>query len=288
MVVGMEKPTDLRVIVQKPTQMEQFKLALPSHLTAEFFTRAFLTTLNRTPKLRECTQSSVMECLMTCAQFGLVPDGRRAHLIPIKGECKLWLGYQGLLEVILRTGEIASFTTQVVCENDEFTWTTGEIEHKINFRKPRGEPYAYYAIATRKDGTRQTEVMAKSEVDRIRSMSAGKNSDAWTNHYDEMARKTTFKRLAKWLPIASEKWNQVLQADNDAEIVAPERPSFETSFTVDTALPTAIQDSFEVHMEQYGISMATAVKFLGVKTVEEASKADPKEIEKLIALEARK
>ena len=227
---------------------------------------------------------------MSCAQLGLVPDGRRAHLIPFKDSCTLVIGYQGLLELVLRSGEISNVTVQAVCENDEFIWSTGDVTHSIDFRKPRGEAYAYYALATRKDGTRQAEVMTRSEVDRIRSMSQGRDSAAWSKHYDEMAKKTVFRRLAKWLPISSERFNQAL--DVDVEPDTPETPKFTVveSDPEPEADPGAIPQTtgLQAELTEHGITVETALKFLKVTTLAEAENAPEDKRRALIALNTTK
>ena len=55
-----------------------------------------------------------------------------------------------------------------------------------------------------KDGSLQTEVMTVAEVEKIRQSSKGKNSSPWTQHFDEMGKKTVFRRLSKWLPMQAE------------------------------------------------------------------------------------
>ena len=74
----------------------------------------------------------------------------------------------------------------------------------IDYKKERGEAYAYYAYAEMMDGSIQCEIMTKAEVEKVRQGSRGRNSTPWTQHFNEMAKKTCFRRLAKWLPMQSE------------------------------------------------------------------------------------
>ena len=46
--------------------------------------------------------------------------------------------------------------------------------------------------------------MSKDEVDSIRKRSKSSGNGPWVTDYDEMAKKTVFRRLSKWLPQSPE------------------------------------------------------------------------------------
>jgi recombination protein RecT len=142
--------------------------------------------------------------LLDLSAAGLEPDGRRAYLIPYGSECTLILSYMGMIELVRRSGDVVSIRSELVCENDEFTWENGKITHKVEWRKPRGEIQAVYAEAVLKSGETQTATMTKDEVDAIRKRSRSGNSGPWATDYGEMAKKTSLRRLCKLLPLASE------------------------------------------------------------------------------------
>lgn len=215
------KTQELKALLTGDKMREQFAAALPKHLTPERFCRVALTALTRTPKLAECTQESFFRCLLDLSAFGLEPDGRRAHLIPYGNQCTLILDWKGIAELALRSGLIAKLHADIVCENDEFAYDLGEIKtHKIDFKQPRGAMYAVYALAVTKDGQTFVAVMHKEEVEAIRKRSRAGNSGPWQTDYNEMAKKTAFRRLAKWLPLSAE-FRDALDKDDD--LVLPER-----------------------------------------------------------------
>ena len=194
------------------TQVER---ALPRHLKPERFIRIALTALTKTPKLQQCTSETFFASLLTLSELGLEPDGRRAHLIPYGRECKVIVDYKGLVELVMRGGNVSNIHADIVCENDVFEYDRGEIKtHKIDFRKPRGEPYAVYAICRFKDGTEKTEVMNREEVEAIRKRSKAGQSGPWVTDWNEMAKKTAFRRLSKWLPLSPEQ-REALEKDDD-------------------------------------------------------------------------
>jgi hypothetical protein len=64
--------------------------------------------------------------------------------------------------------------------------------------------YAVYCIVTFKDGGKHTEVMTLEDVNRIRARSKAANNGPWVTDFDEMAKKTVFRRAAKWITLSPE------------------------------------------------------------------------------------
>jgi recombination protein RecT len=203
---------------------EQFARALPKHLSPERFCRIAITALTRTPKLADCTQESLMKCLLDLSAFGLEPDGRRAHLIPYKDQCTLVIDWKGLAELAMRSGIIAKLHADIVCENDVFSYNLGEItRHEIDFRKPRGDMYAAYALAQTKTGEVFVAVLSKDEIDAVRKRSRSGSSGPWVTDYAEMAKKTAFRRLSKWLPLSAE-FRDAQELDDEPEQIRDVTP----------------------------------------------------------------
>jgi recombination protein RecT len=214
--------TSLKTIINSDSMREQFARALPKHLTPERFARVAITALTRTPKLQECTPESVMKCLLDCSAMGIEPDGRRAHLIPYGKECTLVIDYKGLVELVRRSGDVAKIHADVVCENDDFEHSMGEVvRHTYDLKKPRGEPYAAYAQVTLKDGSLQCEIMPREEIEKIRDKSSAwqawlkyKKEGPWNIWPDEMWKKTAFRRVTKWLTLSPEILDVIAKSDD--------------------------------------------------------------------------
>lgn len=201
---------------------KSWELVLPKICTPDRFARVALTCLRKNQKLCDAIQTkdgkySVAEAFMKCAELGIEPDGRRAYLIPYGNNITLIIDYKGIAELAMRSGFIANIHADKICENDDFVYNMGVIEkHLIDFKKERGTPYAYYAVVTFKDGSKKYEVMSKKEIDSIKERSSAwgawlkyKKICPWNTDYDEMAKKTVFKRLAKWIPQSPELQNAI-------------------------------------------------------------------------------
>ncbi len=182
---------------------------------AERFTRICLTAMRQTPKLAQCEPASILGAMMTCAQLNLEPNTPQglAYLIPYNRECQFQVGYKGLMQLMYRSGAIASFNADVVyrqeVEQGLFEYESGispRISHKIDLLNPEartGKPedvIAAYAAVVLKTGEPIVRLVNKMEIDQARALNRG-NSPAWRDHYAAMAIKTAIKRLSAWLPV---------------------------------------------------------------------------------------
>lgn len=268
---------DIRSLIASDKFKEQCAAALPKHLTADRFARVALTALTRNPKLQDCTRESLLRCLMDCSALGIEPDGRRAHLIPYKDQCTLIIDYKGLIELVRRSGDVAAIRAETVCENDGFDWENGNITHRIDWRKSRGEVQAVYAEAKLASGETQTAVMTKDEVEGIRKRSRAGTSGPWVSDWGEMAKKTALRRLIKLLPLSVEIADAVERDDDRVErdvtpvpAKLPPVPQVAGLFApveTPTDKPVAL---LAAKLESTGIDLESATEYLRSQAVTES------------------
>ena len=188
----------------------QFKAALPAHVPVEKFTRVALTALQNNPDLVTADRNSLFGAFVRLAQDGLLPDGREAAVVIFKGKAQAMPMIGGILKRIRQSGEVSYVSAQVVYERDRFKWSLGfdeTIEHEpAPLDEEPGAPIAAYAVAVLKDGSRLCEVMRKSQIEKVRAVSRSGQTDGapWKSWWDEMARKTVMRRLAKRLPMSTD------------------------------------------------------------------------------------
>lgn len=229
----LAKPEQKTMTIREHLQGDAFKqavaAALPGHLKPDRFIRIALTAMTRTPKLAQCERNSFFQCLLTLSQYGLEPDGRRAHLIPFENrkkgitECQLIIDWKGLSELVYRSGLVSTLHADVIREGDVFEYSMGTMKNHVphylrrDADKPAeaGAVIAAYATATMKDGSTKTEVMSNEEIEGIRKRSRAGESGPWSTDRNEMMKKTSFRRLSKWLPLSPE-LHEAVEADDDA------------------------------------------------------------------------
>lgn len=195
----------------------EFGKSLPGHISAEKFVRTAQTAIAMTRGIENADPKSLLIACSKAAADGLILDGREAAIVvDYKGEVQYRPMMRGLLKLAYNTGEIKSISVQVVNEADEFEYVLGDderIHHKINFGMARGKAVAVYAIAKLKDGGVIREVMTVEQINGIRDRSDAYKafvnkkikSTPWSTDWEEMARKTVFRRVSKWLPSSTDR-----------------------------------------------------------------------------------
>ena len=211
-------PKNTTELVRSEGLQQQVAKALPKGEDATRFMRCVITACNKNPKLWDCTPASVASVILQAAQWGLMPDGHHAHLIPYGNDATLQFDYKGILALIMRSGEVANVYAEVVCKNDKYRFNLGKVEeHVVDLSADRGEPYAAYSIVRFKDGESSACQMSKAEIEIIRKASRSGSSGPWATYPLEMWKKTVFKRHAKWLPRLPREIQQVINQDNEQE-----------------------------------------------------------------------
>jgi len=222
--------------LSNPAVWEKITSGAHKSIDKEQFQRCSLIQLNKNPKLQNCTLESFMVTASECAQIGLYPDGRTSYLIPYSDKCTFIIGYQGYVELVMKTGKVSHIHADIICENDDFECNMGKItKHVVNYKGDRGKMYAAYAYAKFKDGSEKAEVLSLEEIESIRNKSQGRNSAPWKEHHAEMSKKTAFRRLVKWLSLTPEVQNAISKDDQQFE--EPKKPSiFEEVETVESTV----------------------------------------------------
>ncbi|NIJ18455.1 recombination protein RecT [Sphingomonas naasensis] len=212
-----------------------FKMALPAHITPEKFQRTVMTAAQSNPDLLRADRGSLITSCMKAAQDGLLPDGREAAIVTFNTKKQIDGQWQtvtlaqympmvfGLRKKILQSGEISAIETNVVyrreVEEGFFVFEAGTeamLRHKPMLDLTDEDLHddnivAAYSVASMKDGTKSFEVMRRAEINKVRQASqtgkiGGKYppKGPWVDWFAEMARKTVMRRHSKTLPMSGD------------------------------------------------------------------------------------
>lgn len=226
---SLYKPQELPVVQQFANYMDRYeKKVLPSLLndthaqvTPAKFTQIVINEVKKNEKLLKAfveNPSSMFASILAGAEIGLVPSDLLGefYLIPrnIKqdsGHYKMTvtplIGYKGLHKILLRGGEIENIEAHVVYEGDEFMVELGTnpyLKHTPVFPGDRtAEKISHvYAVAHYKSGRSQFQVMSRSEVVAVSSMSKYNNKLYFNDKENPnrwMEKKCCLIQLAKML-----------------------------------------------------------------------------------------
>lgn len=200
------------VITALTAAMGKIRNVLPSLLTPERMLRLVTNELRMNHKLAQVAKknpASLVNAVCVAARCGLEIGGPnpQGHLVPYGDEIVFLPDYRGKLELMRRSGQLASFTLELVHTNDKFSLKLGfktEVEHEPLLDGERGPVRLGYFAATLKNGETMFVWMSHDDIEKIRKKSKMGNSGAWVNDWNEMAKKTVVHRASKIMPMSTE------------------------------------------------------------------------------------
>lgn len=201
-------------------QEKQFAMVLPKTLGIDRFIRIAISTVVQNSKLLECDKKTFLRSLLVLASLGLEPGGPlgHAHLVPFwnSGEnrldCQPIIDYKGYVALAHNSKEVGRITAHIIYENEQWSFSEGDvILHKPLPPSERGEKkIMVYAKAFDRTGILiAQEYLWAEEVEAIKKKSLGNKKNVagspWVTNEEAMWRKSPVRRMAKWMPMSSEK-----------------------------------------------------------------------------------
>lgn len=188
----------------------QLQAVMPKGFKAERLVQMAVAAYSRTPKLAQCSNTSILSCCLQCATLGLEPsavDGLgRAYILPYWNkntksyEAQFMLGKNGMIELARRSGEVKSIRTQCVYDDDDFEYWEDESGVHFSYRPNLDSVHdadhmrLVFLSCHLKDGGLVLLVMSKPEVDAVRRRSQASSNGPWATDYEAMAEKTVIRR----------------------------------------------------------------------------------------------
>lgn len=207
---------------QLEKRLPSFAEALPSHITPERFKATLVRAAMGDPYLLVADRVSFFEAALAAAIDGLMPDKKEGAMVVYNTRVKgqngdkdkwvkkvQWLPMiRGIFTKVYNTGLVKSATVGIVYGNDQFrAWTDDDGEHLFHEEaenQDRKIMRRVYAQVVMKDVGVFVETMRPEDIEKVRAASKNSDSGPWVDWFDEMSKKTVFKRLAKRLPISRE------------------------------------------------------------------------------------
>ena len=175
--------------------------SLPSTMDPKRFARLIFNSVRRTPKLAQCSATSLIGSLLSASALGLEVDSPlgESYLVPYKPDAQLIVGYQGIVKLYRQHPMAGQVASGWVGERDRFEYAYGTQPYltHVPAQGDRGEPIAFWASYSLKDGTTDFAVLSPAEVKALRgNMKKGDIADP--QHW--MSRKTVLKQVLKLAP----------------------------------------------------------------------------------------
>lgn len=265
--------------VQITNRESDFKMALPAHIPVERFVRVVMTAVIGNRDLLQADRISLFESAMKAAQDGLLPDGREGALVIYNTKIKengreIWIKkvqwmpmIAGILKKVRNSGELSTVVARVVYAGDKFrNWIddNGEhIEYEAGENQDRNIVRRVFAMAKLKDGSIEVEPLTPDDIDKIRNASKSKDKGPWVDWWEEMAKKSALRRLAKRLPVSTDlddlirRDDALYDFDSARDDARNDTPRPKTLVGRLDALAGADPDTGEIRQEQIGETKET-------------------------------
>ena len=210
-----KKPVTVADWLQSDQFKNQMAMVLPKHITPDRLARICLFSIRQNPQLQACNRDSLLASVMQSAQLGLEP-GILGHcyMLPFKNnktgsmDVQFIIGYKGYLDLLRRSGEIATISCQIHYDNDIMELSYGmenNLKHipwfarKDEPQEKPGKVVGAYAVFTFKDGSVYPHYMPLYEIlkRKSRSKSASSKYSPWETDQEAMIKKTVIRDAIK-------------------------------------------------------------------------------------------
>ncbi|MBC7238482.1 MAG: recombinase RecT [Chloroflexi bacterium] len=210
--------------------LARFGIAAKGRVDVRAVVEGVLNLVSQTPRLQECTTTSIVEAVHKAVSLGLDPTGTtdEGYITPRKRHAVFVPGYRGLLKIAYENPRVGLIEAHVVRERDHFELRYGDPEGHVVDHRPRlnvaeGEPnvpIGAYAICWWRDCPQPlVEWMTAEEIEANAERSGNRDEDSpWQTDWPEMARKTVLKRLLKYIPLGPQLGVILRERDDDGSL----------------------------------------------------------------------
>ena len=198
---------------------------LPAGIDQARFLRNVSSQVKMNPLIQNCRPDTIINSIVKATHLGLdIGVLGSAYLVPYGNQASLIIGFAGLIDLAFRSGTVKNIHSGVVRENDDYLRTHDDFTHDyraFDTLEHRGQVVGAYCLVDLSNGGRQIETMSRDDIDQIRSASKSGHGPAWSDYFDEMAKKSVIRRALKRIKLSPEV-QEVIQASDDAEFIPAE------------------------------------------------------------------
>lgn len=227
---------------QLEQRLDTYGESLPPQISVGHFKGVIMRAVMADPALLGADRVSLFESALAAANDGLLPDKREGAFVIYNAKVRegkkdegkeIWIKkvqwmpmIRGIFTKLYNTGQVRTAKVAIVYAGDHFrAWTDDagdHIEYEEGEKQDRNTVRTAFAHVVMKDGGVFVETMKPADIEKIRSRSKAKDSGPWVDWWEEMAKKSVFRRLAKRLPMSREIM-PVLERDNVLYDLEPQR-----------------------------------------------------------------
>ena len=255
--------TALSIVVNtlKATEtQQQIKQLLPPDVPLDRFTTAAIAAITHNADILDCDKQSLYNAVLSCAQDGLLPDGKQAAIVKFNTRVKTAQGEQwvkkaqritmveGAIHLLGKAG-IRAYACSVYANDSIELWNDDSGQHikhtPVTFGD-RGERIGAYAVGRDKNGMTWVEAMSMEDLEVPKRATKSKDKDGnlygpWKETPGRMEQKACLHRLSKRIPSAALREDDEFNDEPSMVTVAEPPASRPTTRAVVPGRPAALQ-----------------------------------------------
>lgn len=202
-----ESKKTIKQLMASTAVFKKINDVLGSERKASSFISSVISVSQNNKLLRNAAPMSILSAAMVAATLDLpvIPTLGMAYLVPYKGVCQFQIGYKGLLDLSMRSGEFRIIIDEVVykgqlVKKNKFTGEYIFDEDAIELdEKGNAKPIGVMARFDLLNGYSKTIYWTLEEIEahakRFSQAYRGEYDSPWKSDFWQMARKTVLKSL---------------------------------------------------------------------------------------------
>lgn len=211
-MMNVTKKVPFSVAIRSDAYKNMINNTLGNQKVAQRFIAEITTAVSNNPKLGDCEPATIISAGLNAQSMNLplAPTLGQAYIIPYGNKAQFQIGWKGLVQLAIRSGQYSTLGTNEVREGeyqgrDEFGEPIIKFNEKSDLDKPIVGYMAYLKLVngfTKKIYWSKEECEAhavKYSKSHTNPYSKGSENDKWSQDFDGMALKTVLKQLiSKW------------------------------------------------------------------------------------------
>lgn len=198
-----QENSTLQQLLQSERVKSRFEELLDT--AAPSFISSILSIVNSNSKLQECNNNSILSAAGIAAALKLPinPSLGFAFIVPYNKQAQFQLGYKGLIQLAMRSGQYLTLNSGPVREGQitDVDFVTGEI---VRGEKISSEIVGYVAYMELLNGFKKSLYMTLDEIKAHAEkysqsysydLRYNRKISVWSTNFDAMAKKTVLKKL---------------------------------------------------------------------------------------------
>lgn len=189
---------------------------------ASQFVGSLISAVQTNPKLQQCDFNSLIASATTAASLDLPVNASLgfAYLIPYGKQVQFQIGYKGLIQLCIRSGQFKSINAVPVYDTDDNDIVLTRLTALFEKEKPTGKIIGYAGYFKLLNGFEKSNYMSLEDLNqhgKKYSQSFKSGFGVWKDNFEAMAIKTVLKLLlGKYAPMNVE-LQKAIQEDQKVE-----------------------------------------------------------------------